>query len=118
MNTYKSRFGYHSIDYSTYLKLKKLYKAFWQTATDIGKWNRWYRKRPENRIGPEPRFFEEFSKSKDYISFTVCDRWRVCESFRNARVPKATEEEVTPCKISISQIDILLRKWEEYNEEE
>jgi hypothetical protein len=127
MKTYKSRFGYHSIDYATFLKLKKLYKAYWQTVYDIAKWKRWVRKRPENRRGPEPTYCEAFAKWATYwkkptkeeiqkyawtgLTDNSCGVW---EAFQTARMPAATEQEVKPCKLSDTMINFLLLEVEKY----
>ena len=127
MNTYKSRYGYHSIDYSTFVKLRKLYKAYWQAVADIAKWKRWVRKRPENRFGLEPTFCRAFVRTPKYVcQCTPADLqawgWRhvsddsrgVWEAFHATRQPKATEAEVVACKLSIAQIDSLLAEVEKY----
>lgn len=47
---HKSRWGYHPCDYDTYIKLKKLYKLYWQAVYAHARWKRWERKKPSNRV--------------------------------------------------------------------
>jgi hypothetical protein len=53
---FKSRWGFHPCDYEFFLKLKRLHRWYWQTVYDYHRWHRWWRKEPQNRIGPEPTF--------------------------------------------------------------
>jgi len=53
---FKSRWGFHPCDYEFFLKLKCLHGWYWQTVYDFHRWHRWWRKEPQNRIGPEPVF--------------------------------------------------------------
>ena len=88
--TYESRWGHHPCDHDTYLKLKKLYKFYWQYLRDYAAWERWERKMPHNRVirknglvvgpWPEPKYL--------YIP-----DW-VVEEFQNARMPKPDAESV------------------------
>ena len=38
--TYQSRWGYHPCDYETYLKLRRLHRAFWEGRRLLAKWRR------------------------------------------------------------------------------
>ena len=38
---YQSRRGYHPCSHDLYLKLKSLYKWYWQTIYDFHRWHRW-----------------------------------------------------------------------------
>ena len=51
---YQSRWGYHPCDYELFRKLKFLHKCYWEALIGFHAWHRWYRKEPQNRVGPEP----------------------------------------------------------------
>ena len=53
---FKSRWGFHPCHYELFLKLRRLHGWYWQTVYDFHRWHRWWRKEPQNRIGPEPKF--------------------------------------------------------------
>ena len=61
---FKSRWGFHPCDYEFFLKLKRLHGWYWQTVYDFHRWHRWWRKVPQNRIGPEPVFCPLFVEDK------------------------------------------------------
>ena len=61
--TRKGRWGYHAADYATFVKLRALHKWYWQTVYDFHRWHRWWRKQPENRRGPEPKYCDAFVES-------------------------------------------------------
>jgi hypothetical protein len=72
---FKSRWGYHNINYQTFIKLKKLYKLYWEAIRQQARRNRWERKFPKNRNPIEPVFTKQqqqllmYSKIKDdYIN--------------------------------------------------
>ena len=50
----KGRWGYHPCTYEVYLQLKYLKKKYWETVYAAARYNRWERKFPHNRKGPEP----------------------------------------------------------------
>jgi len=54
--TFRSRWGWHPCDYELFRKLKSLHRWYWQTVYDFHRWHRWWRKDPQNRVGPEPVF--------------------------------------------------------------
>jgi hypothetical protein len=41
-------------------RTEALHKWHWQTVYDFHRWHRWWRKQPENRRGPEPKFCPAF----------------------------------------------------------
>lgn len=47
---FSSRWGWHSCDYTTFLLLKKLHAAYWRALRQFATWQRWSRKRPQNRV--------------------------------------------------------------------
>jgi hypothetical protein len=51
---------YYRCDYDTYRKLKSIHKWYYQTLRDFARWERWDRKFPHNRKGPEPKFCSFF----------------------------------------------------------
>ena len=53
---FQSRWGYHPCNFQLFLKLKSLHRWYWQTLYDFHRWHRWWRKEPQNRVGPEPVF--------------------------------------------------------------
>ena len=127
METYKSKFGYHSIDLDTFVKIKKLHKAYWKTTRDLAKWKRWIRKQPENRIGPEPTYCSAFvATPKWIIGLTpkdvqqwgwrryACDDRGVLEAYRIGRTPYGTPENTQSVKLSLTHIDFLLAELEKY----
>jgi hypothetical protein len=56
MNAVKGRWGFYPCEYETYLKLKRIKKRYWETVYAETRYNRWERKLPKNRKGPEPIF--------------------------------------------------------------
>jgi hypothetical protein len=61
---FQSRWGFHRCDYDFFLKLKHLHGWYWQTLYDYHCWYRWWRKEPQNRIGPEPKFCPLFVEDR------------------------------------------------------
>lgn len=52
--TFQSRWGYHPCNHETYLKLRRLHKAYWEGRRLLAKWRRWHAKKPHIRTRPEP----------------------------------------------------------------
>jgi hypothetical protein len=65
--TFKSRWGYHPCDWNTFLKLKRLHKAYWEHIRKEAAFERWWAKQPQNQHGPEPRYISEFVRYVDCI---------------------------------------------------
>jgi hypothetical protein len=110
--------GFHPCSYEAFLKLKELKKWYFLTLSDLGRWVRWHRK-TKYRIGPEPKYCKTF----------VVDKWEmrkfvdaegntqirlypktrvdhgVCAAFKEARMPKATAEEVVALPLTEADID-------------
>ncbi len=118
--TYESRWGYHPVSQETFLKLKELHKWYYETLKDLGCWVRWDRKTVYQH-GPEPKycpaFVEDRAEWRDHIDEqgnyscryypkTRVDRG-IREAYHEARMPKATPEEVEPLEISEEEIDHL-----------
>lgn len=88
VKTYKSRWGYHPVDYSTFIELKQAHKLFLQAMRDWRKNSRWTAKDKQNRIGEEPKTPPVFISVQMYQ--------HVLTEYRNARYPVSTPEEVKP----------------------
>lgn len=108
MNTFKSRFGFHPTSHETYMKLKELHKWYWKTLYAFHRWNRWDRKQPQNRRGPEPSYCPLFVLDKSwyrittgqdgnmkgkYFPKTVTDHG-IVDLYHMARMPQAEPMEV------------------------
>lgn len=99
---FKSRWGFHPCSYEVYLKLKRLYKWYWQTLYDFHRWHRWRRKQEQNRTGAEPSYCPVFVLDQPWYKparlggqdgfkvypKTVTDHG-VVELYRSARVPQS-----------------------------
>ncbi len=117
--TLRSRWGYHPCNRETFLKLKRLHKAFWQQVRKYVAHERWTAKRPENRRGPEPRFCPLFAVPKVHepcVGYRRrCDAHPVRVLFQQARTP--SDEPVAPLDAaSLKQIDDWLTEldaWEQ-----
>ena len=92
----RSRFGYHPCDYELYLKLKFLHKHYWIAVRQFHHWHRWFRKEPQNRIGPEPKYCSAFVENRTWAKpvkagFKIYPRMildhRLIETFKLARMP-------------------------------
>ena len=46
----KSKYGFHSCDRETFLKLKRLHKEYYIALRQKSIWDRWDRKAPQNRV--------------------------------------------------------------------
>jgi len=60
--TYRSTWGYHPCNYETFLKIKKLYKAYRASQRKAKAWFRWARKMEHNRKGQEPGLLPVFNE--------------------------------------------------------
>ena len=65
-NTHRSRYGFHPCTFEIYRQLKYLHRRYWETLRQFHTWHRWNRKRPENRIGNEPKFCEVFVENRPW----------------------------------------------------
>jgi hypothetical protein len=63
-NPLESRFGYHCCDRTTYLKMKRLHKAFWKNVRIQAAQERWDAKQPQNRNGNRPLYCPLFKVEK------------------------------------------------------
>jgi len=130
---YQSRWGYHSCDYETFLKLKKLNKLYFKALKMRAEWHRWYRKEPQNRVickykrdeqgrriskevigpRPEPNIDSVFLKKihvksrwdgeYDTISFLG---FNIVKEYQNARIPRK-KENVIPMDVTKEEIEAL-----------
>lgn len=117
----KSRWGYHPCTYSIFCKLKRLHRLYWETVSDYFAWERWSRKQPQNRKGPEPTYNKAFID--DMPSFRQrerCGRWLkktindhgIIELYQRARMPSPEPVEAFDEK-TLKKIDNLLNKVED-----
>ena len=124
-SVFESRWGFHPCSYETFVKLKKLHKAFWQSEYKLAAWKRWSAKLPHNRIkfrwirneqgqkvGKEILGMREEPKCSEL--FVKTDKWGrkfvsshgIIDAYNQARMPKP-KEEVKPLSICESMIDHL-----------
>jgi hypothetical protein len=40
---------------------------YWQTVYDFHRWWRWWRKQPQNRVGPEPKYCTAFVENRPWF---------------------------------------------------
>ena len=117
----KSRWGYHPCTYAIFCKLKYLHRLYWETVSDYMAWERWDRKLPRNRKGPEPTYNKAFID--DVPSFRQrerCGRWLkktindhgIVELYQKARMPNPEPVEAFS-EETLKKIDNLLKKAEE-----
>ena len=128
---FQSRFGFHSCDYVTFVKLKRLKKLYWQAVRRWAAWRRWDRK--EYRFFMKPRQYGVRRERSDIpIPEPVCcpvwqgSRWTsnsilsdygISAAFEAARHPVAKAEDVKPLGLHITEIDLMLAEAEEWAEE-
>lgn len=100
--TFKSRWGFHPCDFTTFTKIKLLHKWYWRTVYDFHRWHRWWRKEPQNRRRAEPRYCPLFVENVPWYKpaqvhgvagfkvypKTVVDHG-VVDLCRSARTPRA-----------------------------
>ncbi len=136
-NVNQSRWGFHSCNRETFLKLKKLQNFYWKALRKQAEWNRWNRKEPQNRLlrkwfrneknqktgfeiigpKPEPKVYPVFKKWKNYYlpdGSHALDDMGVLADYTNARTPRKTLEEVKPLKFSIEKIDKMISELEAF----
>lgn len=128
-DAYQSRWGWHSCDHETYLKLKKLKKLYFKALHRNAEWERWVRKQPQNQVlrkwfrndkgqkthfeivGPmvEPKIYPVFG-GKRYVpkGEHALNDMGVLDAYNNARTPRATPDEVKPIGLTIEQINNML----------
>jgi hypothetical protein len=105
MTTYQGRWGHHPCNYEGYLKLRRLYRAYWEGRRLIAKWNRWRAKRPQNRTRPEPIVPAVYRE--------VCASPIVAE-FQAARHGVPTPDAVLPLRIAVEQVNQWLHLLDEH----
>ena len=126
---HEGRWGFHPVDYTTYLKLKAIHKAWWQTVYELAEWHRWARKAPKHRNRPEPQveYLDLFVKYNDETPETGwmaeavrsgmynhhdqfarrMKRLSVVADFQSARTPRERAGDVVPIGLTDEQIDAL-----------
>jgi hypothetical protein len=119
-NVFKSRWGYHSCSYEDFLKLKRLKKLYWEAVYAAARYERWIRKDPDNRRGPEPKkpcpvWTEQVwmdSKKRGFHQTSLLRDKGVLDAFEEARMPKSSPEEVQP--INMLPFESMLEKAEKW----
>ena len=87
--------------------LKELNRLAERVMRQRAAWSRWYRKMAHNRIGAEPILPSAFREGVKLPSGRIEWRWRdllVAETYRQARRPCATAEEVKPLPLDEDEI--------------
>ena len=130
---FETKWGFVAYSYEDYKKLKQLNKIFWKARIAAARWNRWARKKPQNRVqkrwlrneqgqkighevvGPlsEPVICELFSKKHRWFDYYVTDNAVEIE-YRKSRKPVATEAEIAKPGFSSAELDKLLAKAEKW----
>jgi hypothetical protein len=140
-STFLSRWGFHPVDHETYLKLKRLKKLFWEAVRTHGRYERWERKRPENRFYwekkeygvkrkrsdrpiPEPVTCPVFWRENSEHWDAEAKKWRkpltpiddrgVLAAFQLARMPVKNATDVKPIALSVKEIDEMLAEAEKW----
>jgi hypothetical protein len=127
-HTVQGRWGWYPCDYDTYRKIRKLYGYYLKSLRMDAAHARWARKEPQNRV---------LKRKVLDAQGRVCKRETVLgedgqpvmrpeppimrvpishfveEDYRNAKMPKATQADVQPLKLSLSSIDQQLKACEE-----
>lgn len=101
---FKSRWGYHPVDYEEFLFLKKAHWLLFCAYRDVNRYKRWSNKDPQNRKGPEPRvpdgFIEtgfhccgtKFFYGKGFRKYGRKNLYHhILEEYRYTRIPHAAE---------------------------
>ena len=99
--THHSRWGYHPCNFEMYLKLRKVYKAYWEGRCLLASQRRWRAKLPHNRSGPEPIVPDVLRQ--------ICASTIAIE-FPQARHGVPEPEQVRPLSISLAQLDCWLEQ--------
>jgi len=125
-SVHKSRWGLHPCDYTLFTKLKYLHKCYWYAIHDNARLDRWDRKEPQNRvirrreardlprvvIGPMPEplvcphFYHGIGKSGNLAD--------MANEYQNARMPRASEEDVRALRFSedyINRLYFICKEW-------
>lgn len=134
---FKSRWGYHPVDYPTFLKLRRLKKLAWQAVYQLARWKRWNAK-TKFKPAKEPalsHFFVQKVEVNDYARGFVEDNgvrvrdefgrlvlhkkpeasldWGtvrdILEAFAEARIPRETEELARGVAGAIPDLDLIDR---------
>lgn len=136
VEVHKGRHGYYPCSRETFLKLKRIAKAYTHARRMLHDWYRWQRKQPQNRvirktirdaqgrkvgsevIGPRPEpFLKLLFIQWDRISYRKPATWYLCDheffyDYLNARHPCSRVEDVIPLKANNVRIDEMIAKIE------
>jgi len=134
MPTSQSRWGFHPVDYPTFLKLRVLHRRYWETVRAVARFVRWDRK-TVRRQGPAPRYCPAFVQERgrweerpqrDHPTWRPVCRWRpktlidrgVVEAYRTARMPAESPEGVKELSLSQAEIERLFDEVEAWFKKE
>ena len=133
---HESRWGFHSIDYQSFEKLRELHKSYWKAVRGLAAWFRWNAKQPQNRIiterirdetgrvtgcrviGPwtEPVYCPLFGQPEVKRGWLTIPEHltdhSIVSAYQQARKPRSREEVPAPI-LSVDRIDELFRKLKE-----
>src|SRR5262245_14453176 len=62
MAVFRSKWGYHPCDYEPFKLLKKLNGLYAKSRRRVADWQRWFRKKPANRVMRQPVCNEQGQK--------------------------------------------------------
>ena len=82
---FQGRWGFHSIDYPTFLLFKRFHLLALRDYRAGRRWQRWYAKQPENQHAVEPN--GGIGTTREVYLWTL-------QAYRDARRPRATADEV------------------------
>lgn len=133
------RGGYHACSYETFLKLKRLHAAYWDSVVKFAQYIRWNNKKEHNRVIrrvtkrnergqpiqrevvgnqaepplPSPVFKYKTDGNVKTMPERVVDNG-VLLAYQNARMPKSVPDHVQPLGISGAEIDTLIALLDTY----
>lgn len=137
--SFASKWGFHPCDYQTFSKLKALHRAYWEAVYGLGDWFRWNAKQPQNRVhrrkikdamgrvsgketvGPwnEPTYCPIFgTPTHKNIWLTMPQHLKdhgIIADYQNARMPKASPDQVVPLNLSDERINELYDQLQEWS---
>jgi hypothetical protein len=113
---YRGRWGWYPCLFELFAQLKELNKRLTEARRRKAAHDRWSRKLPHNRRGPEPALPDAFCQRLTLPSGRtelVLVHAEVETAYRTARHPTASEEEVQPLPIEERTIRELFAKYME-----
>lgn len=127
---YKSRFGFHPCSYETYRKLKRLNFLVYMSRRQDAAWERWHRKKPENRVIKRrlPAAYDEQNKCWIRQAYEIIGprpepitciigsflATKIEEDYRRSRQPVGSESVVPKLALNttcIAEAEAILESW-------